>query len=67
MAAQTVKDLPLWEIWACSLGWEDPLENGMGTHTSILVCRIPQTEEPGGLQSMGSTKSCTQLSDNTFT
>ena len=53
MAAQTVKDLPLWEIWACSLGWEDPLENGMGTHTSILVCRIPQTEEPGGLQSMG--------------
>ena len=34
-------------------GWEDPLEKGMATHSSILVWRIPWTEEPGGLQSMG--------------
>ena len=36
-----------------SLGWEDPLEKGMATHSSILAWRIPWTEEPGGLQSMG--------------
>ena len=36
------------------LGWEDPLEKGMATHSSILALRIPQTEEPGGLQFMGS-------------
>ena len=36
-----------------SLGWDDPLEEGMATHSSILVWRIPWTEEPGGLQSMG--------------
>ena len=39
-------------VW--SLGQEDPLEEGMATHSSILVCRIPWTEEPGRLQSMGS-------------
>ena len=43
-----------------SLGWEDPLEEGMATHSSILACRIPWTEEPGGLQSRGS-QSRTQL------
>ena len=37
-----------------SLGWKDPLENIMATHSSILAWRIPRTEEPGGLQSMGS-------------
>ena len=37
-----------------SLGQEDPLEKGMATHYSILACRIPWSEEPGGLQSMGS-------------
>ena len=37
-----------------SLGWEDPLEEGMATHSSTLAWRIPQTEEPGGLQSMAS-------------
>ena len=42
---------------------KDPLENGMATHSSILARRIPQTEEPGRLQSMGVTKSWTQLSD----
>ena len=42
------------------LGWEDPLEEGMETHSSILAWRMPQTEEPGRLQSMGS-QSWTQL------
>ena len=42
------------EIWVQSPGWEDPLEKEMATHSSILAWRIPWTEEPGGLQSMGS-------------
>ena len=41
------------ETWLQSLGWEDHLEKGMATHSSILAWRIPWTEEPGGLQSMG--------------
>jgi len=41
------------ETWVRSLGWEDPLEEGMATHSSILAWRIPWTEEPDGLQSMG--------------
>ena len=44
----------MWETWAQSLGWEDALEKKMATHPSILACRIPWTEEPGVLQSMGS-------------
>ena len=40
-------------MWVRSLGWEDPLEEGMVTHSSILVWEIPRTEEPGGLQSTG--------------
>ena len=53
--AQTVKNLPaMRETPVCSLGWEDPLEKGMATHSSILAWRTPWTEEPGGLQSMGS-------------
>ena len=50
------------EMQVQSLGWEYPLEKGMATHSSILPWRIPGTEEPGGLQSMGS-ESQTQLSD----
>ena len=51
---QTVKDpSAMQETQVQSLGWEDPLENGMATHSSILTWRIPWTEEPGGLQSMG--------------
>ena len=47
--AQTVMDLPaVQEMWVQSLGWEDPLEKGMVTHSSILAWRIPWTEEPGG-------------------
>ena len=49
---QTVKNLPaMWETQVQSLGQEDPLEKGMATQSSILAWRIPQTEEPGGLQS----------------
>ena len=44
-----------------SLGWEDPLKEGIATHSSVLGWRIPWTEEPGGQQSMGSQKSWTQL------
>ena len=52
--AQTVKNLPaMWETQIRSLGWEDPLEKGMATHSSILAWRIPWTEDPSGLQSMG--------------
>ena len=43
-------------MWVLSLGQEDPLEEDMATHSSILAWRIPWTEEPGGLQSMGSQK-----------
>ena len=53
--AQAVKNLPvMWETWVRSLGQEDPLKKGMATHSSILAWRIPRTEEPGELQSMGS-------------
>ena len=41
----------MWETWVRSLGWEDSLEEGMATQSSILPWRIPWTEEPGGLQS----------------
>ena len=51
---QMVKNLPaMQEIWVPSLGCEDPLEKGVATHPSILAWRIPWTEEPGRLQSMG--------------
>ena len=53
--AQMVKNLPaVWETGVGSLGQEDPLEKGMATHSIILDWRIPWTEEPGGLRSMGS-------------
>ena len=53
--AHTVKKLPeMWETWVRSLGWEDPLEKEMATHSSILAWEIPWTKEPDGLQSMGS-------------
>ena len=54
------------EMWVQSLGWEDPLEEEMATHSRILAWEIPWTEEPGGLQSMVGyrlQKSRTQLSD----
>ena len=55
LVAQMVKNSPQkWETCIQSLGWENPLEKGMSTHSSILAWRIPWTEEPGGLQSTGS-------------
>ena len=42
------------ETWVRSLSWEDPLEKVMATHSSIFAWEVPWTEEPGGLQSMGS-------------
>ena len=51
------------ETWIPSLDREDPLKKDMATHSGILAWRIPQTEEPGGLQSMGS-QSQTRLSNN---
>ena len=52
--ARLVKNMPaMQETWVRSLGQEDPLEEGMATHTSILAWKIPWTEEPGGLQSIG--------------
>ena len=55
LVAQLVKTLPaMQETWVRSLGWEDPLEGEMATHSSIPAWRIPWTEEPGGLQSMES-------------
>ena len=53
LVAQTVKNPPaMRETWVRSLGWEDPLEKGMATHSNVLAWRIPWTEGPGGLQSM---------------
>ena len=53
LVAQMVKNLPvMWETWFQSLVWEDPLEKGIATHSSILAWRIPWAEEPGRLQSM---------------
>ena len=55
LVAQMVKNLPaVGETWVLSLDREDPLEEGMATHSGILAWRIPWREEPGGLQSRGS-------------
>ena len=55
LVAQRLKHLPgMWETWVRSLGWEDPLEKEMATHSRTLAWRIPWKEEPGRLQSMGS-------------
>ena len=54
---QRVKNMPaMQETQVQSLGWEDPLEKGMATHSSTLAWRIPWTGEPGRLQSMGSSR-----------
>ena len=63
MVIQMVENWPaMEETWVRPLSQEDPLEKGMATHPSVLALRIPWTEEPGGLQSTGSTKSWTRLS-----
>ena len=59
--AQVVKNLgAMQETRVQPLGWEDPLEKGMATHSSILAWKISWTEEPGGLQSMGSQRVMTE-------
>ena len=68
MVTQTVKKLPaMEETWVRSLGWEDPLENGLATCSNILAWRIPRTEEPGVLPSMGSQKVGQDGKTDTFT
>ena len=64
--AQTVKSLPtMWETWIRSLGWKDPLEKEMATHSSILAWKIPWMDEPCRQQSMRSQQSRTGLSNFT--
>ena len=64
MLTQVVKNLPtVQETWVQSLGWGDPLEKRMATDSSILVWRIPWTEEPGRVQSIGSQRVRPELSD----
>ena len=63
LVAQRVKNpLAMQETWVLTLGWEDTLEEGVATHSSILSWRIPMDREPGELQSIGS-QSQTQLSN----
>ena len=66
--AQTVKNLPaVQKTWVQSLAREESLEKGMATHSSILAWRIPWTEEPGRLQSIGSQRVGHDWVTNTFT
>ena len=68
LMTQRVKHLPaMQETWVWSLGWEDSLEKGKATHSSILAWRIPWTEEPGGLWSMGSQRVGHDWATNTHT
>ena len=60
--AQLVKKLPAtWETWVLSLGWEDPLEKEMATHSSILAWRIPRTVQSIGLQTQDMTEQAASL------
>ena len=64
LVAQTVKNLPaLREVWVQSVGWEDPLEEGMATYSSILAWRIPRDRGAWWAAVHGVSKSQTQLSD----
>ena len=68
LVAQTVKNLPaIQETQVWSLGREDPLEKGMAIHSNILAWKIPRTEEPGGLQSVGSQRVKHNWATNTST
>ena len=65
---QLVKNLPaLWDTWVQSLGWEDPLEKEMAAHSSIVAWKIPWTDEPGELQSMGLQRVRHDWATNTYT
>ena len=64
LVAQIVKNLPaMWETWVRSLGWEDPLEEGMATHSSILAWRLPMDRGAWQATVCGVAKSQTRLSD----
>ena len=64
LVAQTVKNPPaMWENWVRSLGWEDPLEEGMATHSSILAWRIPRDRGTWQATVFGVTKGWTRLSN----
>ena len=68
LVAQAVKNpLATQQTWVQSLGWEDPLEKRMATHSSILAWRIPWTEEPGQQQFMGSQRVRQDRAAKTFT
>ena len=68
LVAQKVKNLPaMQEIWVQSLGWKDPLEKEMATHSNVLAWRIPWSEEPDGLQSMGLQRVINNRATNTHT
>ena len=68
LVAQMVKNLSaMYETRVLSLGWEEPLEKGMATHSSILAWKIPWTERPGRLQSMDSQRARDNWTTNTFT
>ena len=68
MVAQVVKNLPaVQEAWLQSVGQEDPLKKGIAIHSSIFAWRIPRTEEPGGLLSMGLQRAGLDSATNTFT
>ena len=65
--AQMIKNLPaMWETQVQSLGKDSPLEEGMATHSSILVCRIPETERPKQATVHGIAKNLTQLTTTMF-
>ena len=67
LVPQMLKSLPaMQETWVKSLCWEDPLEEGMATHSSILAWRIPWAKKPGGLQSMKSHSAGHSWATNTF-
>ena len=64
LVAQAVKNLPaVWKTWVSSLGWEDPLEEGMETHSRILAWRIPMDREAWWATVRGAAKSRTRLSN----
>ena len=68
LEAQMIRNLPaMWETQVWSMGWEDPLEEGMATHSRILAWRIPGTEEPAELQSVGLQKVRHDWATNTHT
>ena len=64
LVAQLVKNLPaMWETWVCSLGWGEPLEDSVATHSSILAWRVPMDREAWQATVRGVSKSQTRLSD----